>query len=81
MFSKPSAHFLVGPGPFERMGLVLVVLGPRGFDVIDQGLTTRPGAAFQVTVAERIVEHFGVCLELGPSQQRYVRRHRIRRDP
>ena len=40
------------------MGVELVVLRPRGLDVFDQGLATRPGAPFQVTVAERVIEQF-----------------------
>ena len=28
MFFEPSAHFVVGPGPFNRLGVTLIVFGP-----------------------------------------------------
>jgi hypothetical protein len=58
MFSKPPAHFLVGPGPFKRMGIQLIVLWPSGVDMVDQFLTAVPGAALQVTVTEDIIKQF-----------------------
>jgi hypothetical protein len=45
MFSKPLSHFLIGPGPFKRMGIQLIVLWPSGVDVVDQLLAAVPRAA------------------------------------
>ena len=65
MFIKPPTHFLIGPGPFEGMGIEAIVLGPRRFDVVDQRLATRPRAAFQVAVAERVIEQLGLIEPRG----------------
>jgi hypothetical protein len=45
MLSKPPLHFLIGPGPFKRMGIQLIVLWPSGVDVVDQLLAAVPRAA------------------------------------
>jgi len=60
MFSKPSAHLLIGPGPFERMGIELIVLWPSRFDLVDQRLTSWPRGAFQIMVTEGAIEQFGL---------------------
>jgi hypothetical protein len=58
MFSKPLSHFLIGPGPFKRMGIQLIVLWPSGVDVVDQFLAAVPRAALQVTVTEGVIKQF-----------------------
>jgi hypothetical protein len=58
LFSKPLSHFLMGPGPFKRMGIQLIVLWPSGVDVVDQFLAAVPRAALQVTVTEGVVKQF-----------------------
>jgi len=69
MFSKPATHLLVGPGPFEGMGIELVVFWPSRFDMVDQCLATWPGATFQVMVAESVIEQFGL-IEPGGMDRR-----------
>lgn len=68
--SDDSAEVATGPKMPTPVGfLALVVLGPRCFDMIDQRLTTGPGAAFQVMVAERVIEQFGL-IEPGGMDRR-----------
>jgi hypothetical protein len=66
LFSKPLSHFLIGPGPFKRMGIQLIVLWPSGVDVVDQFLAAVPRAALQVTPTFRTplveVAYFTACL-------------------
>ena len=60
MFSKPSTHVVIRPGPIERMGIELVIFRPSGLNMIDQRLTAIAGVALQVMVTERIIEQFGL---------------------
>ncbi len=52
MFFKPSAHFVICPGPFNRLGVTVVVFGPRRHDVLNEFATTVPGLALQVMMAK-----------------------------
>jgi hypothetical protein len=52
MFFEPSAHFVIGPGPFNRLGVTVVVFGPRRHDVLNEFVTTVPGLALQVMMAK-----------------------------
>ncbi len=56
MVGEPSPHFLVGPGPLERMGVATVILRPRQHHMIDQSLAALPRPALQVSEAEHVVE-------------------------
>ena len=42
MFSEPAAHLLIRPGPFNGMGVPMVVFGPRGQNVSLEFLLTLP---------------------------------------
>jgi hypothetical protein len=63
MFSKPSAHVLIGPSPFKRMGIEFVIFRPSRFNVVDQFLVAVPRAALQIVEAKGIVEQFRLISE------------------
>ena len=52
MFSEPATHLLIRPGPFNGMGVPMVVFRPRGQDMSLEFLLTLPGRPFQVIVFE-----------------------------
>ena len=56
MFGEPATHFLIGPGPLERVGVVPVVLRPGGGDVGDVLPTVRPRTSLQITPVEGVVQ-------------------------
>ena len=58
MLNKPSAHVLIGPSPFKRMGIEFVIFRPSRFDVVDQFLAAVPRATLQIVEAKGIVEQF-----------------------
>ena len=60
VFRKPLAHLLIRPRPLNGMGVATVVLRPRGGDMGDELLPTRPRPAAQVMVAEGVVENFSL---------------------
>ena len=47
MFGKPSAHLLIRPRPFKGMSVAFVVLRPRGGNMGDEFLPTRPRPALR----------------------------------
>src|SRR5271165_2662506 len=59
-FGKPSAHLLIRPRPFKGMSVAFVGLRPRGGNMSDELLPTRPRPAPQVVVAEGVVEDLGL---------------------
>ena len=60
MFIEPHSHFLIGPGPFKRVCIELIVLGPGCIEMIDQCLAGSPGLTFKVTQAEGVIEHLSL---------------------
>ena len=60
MFSEPTTHLLVGPCPFNGVGVPMVVFRPRSQDMRLEFLLALPGRTFQVIVLERMNEYF--CL-------------------
>src|SRR5262245_50771176 len=56
MFREPGTHPLIGPGPFKRMGVPMVIFWPRSQDVRLELVLTLPGLSFQVVVLERMDE-------------------------
>src|SRR6188472_113198 len=60
MFAEPSAHLLIRPRPFDRMGIALVVLRPRGGNMGDELLPIPPRSSPQIVVAEGVVEDLGL---------------------
>src|SRR5208283_1675178 len=60
IFCKPSAHLLIRPSPFNRMGIVLVVLRPRGGNMGDELLAIPPRPSLQRVVAEVVVKDLGL---------------------
>src|SRR5438128_1349025 len=60
MFFEPSAHLLIRSRPFKGMSVALVVLRPRGGNMGDELLPTRPRSSSQVVVAEGVVEDLGL---------------------
>ncbi len=75
MFGEPETHLLVGPGPFEGMGVTMVVFRPRRQDVCLEFLLILPGRPLQVIVLERMNEDF--CLV----QPRGIGRRKARLPP
>src|SRR5215210_5196004 len=60
MLGKPFTHFLIRPSPVKRMSIELVIFWPSGFYMINECVTAGPGTAFQVAMAEGIVEQFAL---------------------
>ncbi len=56
MFDEPIAHFLIHPGPLERMGIVPVVLRASGINMRDKCLATDPGCTPQIAPTEGVIE-------------------------
>jgi hypothetical protein len=54
MFSEPATHLLVGPCPFNRVGVPMVVFRPRSRNMRLEFLLTLPGRTLQVIVLERM---------------------------
>src|SRR5262245_52619512 len=65
MSRDPAVHLLSRPGPRERVRVELVVLPPACIEVLDELLTTLPGAAFQVALAERTEQQLGLIEPRG----------------
>ena len=42
MFFEPSAHFVISPSPFNRLGVAVVVFGPCRHDVLNELVPTVP---------------------------------------
>jgi hypothetical protein len=42
MFFEPSAHFVIGPSPFNRLGVAVVVFGSCRHDVLNEFVPTVP---------------------------------------
>jgi hypothetical protein len=42
MFFEPSAHFVISPSPFNRLGVAVVVFGPCRHDVLNEFVPTAP---------------------------------------
>ena len=57
MFSEPTTHLLVGPCPFNGVGVPMVVFRPRSQDMRLEFLLALPGRTFQVIVLERMNEY------------------------
>jgi len=60
MFSEPATHLLVGPCPFNGVGVPMVVFRPRSQNMRLEFLLTLPGRTFQVIVFKRMNQDF--CL-------------------
>src|SRR5262245_4661928 len=53
MVGEPLPHLLIGPRPFERVGVEAVVLRGAGQHLLDELFPTAPGASLQVAIPER----------------------------
>ena len=42
MFFEPSAHLVIGPSPFNRLGVAVVVFGPCRHDMLNEFVPTGP---------------------------------------
>ena len=42
MFFEPSAHFVIGPGPFNWLGIPVIVFGPCRHEVLNEFIPTVP---------------------------------------
>ena len=69
MFFEPSTHFVIGPGPFNRLGITVVVFGPRRHDTFDEFVTTVPGLTLQVMMFEAMDQDLSLieprCMNRG----------------
>src|SRR5262249_53011587 len=54
MFSEPATHLMVGPCPFNGVGVPMVAFRPRSRNMRLEFLLTRPGPWLQVIVFERM---------------------------
>jgi hypothetical protein len=75
MFFEPSTHFVIGPGPFNRLGITVVVFGPRPHDVLDESVTTVPRLALQVMMSEAMDQ------DLSLIEPRRMHRRKARTPP
>src|SRR6266850_2713210 len=58
MFFEPATHLLVGPCPFERMGIEPIILRFCCLHMLDECLTTTPRISFQVVIAKGAIQQF-----------------------
>jgi hypothetical protein len=60
MFVEPVTHFVIGPGPFDGLGIATIVLRCRSQDMLDKRLAAGPGLALEIIVTEPIDQNFGL---------------------
>jgi DNA invertase Pin-like site-specific DNA recombinase len=65
MFIEPLTHFVVGPGPFDGLGIATIVLRCRDQDMFDKRFSAGPGLALEIIVTESIDQDLGLIEPRG----------------
>ena len=65
MFVEPLTHFMIGPGPFDGLGITTIVLRCRSQYMLDKRLAAGPGLTLEIIVTEPIDQNLGLIEPRG----------------